>query len=221
MRARPAGRSTRYLCPRPPVSVFFPVQREPPQSRTHAQGKEAVKAFADVMLKMFDAMEGVRDPQRMARKLVDYANGKDPVFDQLKARVEAAGDNDNGAEFDLQQHILNNELGDRKLLAALSVRVCVYGELNTSDGWRAQGPRHATWIDSDRRADPRPIHTQHAIRHTTVVDLKELGFDGTEPAILQLARGAVKKEEPAIWDSVLSDPLARKYMVRSDTAWVR
>lgn len=47
-----------------------------------------------------------------------------------------------------------------------------------------------------------------------MVDLKELGFDGTEPAILQLARGAVKNEEPAIWDSVLSDPLARKYMVR-------
>ena len=47
-----------------------------------------------------------------------------------------------------------------------------------------------------------------------MVDLKELGFDGTEPAIFQLAREAVKKEEPAIWDSVLSSPLARKYMVR-------
>lgn len=30
-----------------------------------------------------------------------------------------------------------------------------------------------------------------------------------------MARAAVKKEEPAIWDSVLSSPLARKYMVRS------
>lgn len=47
-----------------------------------------------------------------------------------------------------------------------------------------------------------------------MIDLKELGFNGDEPAIFQIAREAVKKQEPAIWNSVLSSPLARKYMVR-------
>ena len=69
------------------------------------------------MLKMFDAIEGVRDPQRMAQKLADYANGKDKLFNDLKARVESG---DKTAEFEMQQHMLNNELGERKCWCALA-----------------------------------------------------------------------------------------------------
>jgi hypothetical protein len=62
--------------------------------------------------------------------------------------------------------------------------------------------------------NPYPPPTLRRSPITAVIDLKALGFDGTEPAIFQLAREAVKKDEPAIWNSVLSSPLARKYMVR-------
>lgn len=77
------------------------------------QGRQAVTAFADVMTKMLDSVESVRDPQKMAEKLYNYAQGADKVFNALKERVESG---DKSAEFEMQQHMLNNELGDRALV---------------------------------------------------------------------------------------------------------
>lgn len=75
-----------------------------------------MKAFADTMMKMLDSVESVRDPQMMAKKLNDYAQGADKVFNALKERVESG---DKSAEFEMQQHMLNNELGDRAYLLCL------------------------------------------------------------------------------------------------------
>jgi hypothetical protein len=89
----------------------------------YTQGREAVQTFVQVMSRMLDAVEGVRDPQSMARKLTHYAEGVDKTFNELQARVEAG---DKSAELDMQQHLLNNELGDGACVRVC--RVCRVGE---------------------------------------------------------------------------------------------
>lgn len=57
-----------------------------------------------------------------------------------------------------------------------------------------------------------------SIPFPTVIDLKEMGFDGQEPSILKQAREAVQREEPELWDSIFrEDPIARKYMEAPET----
>jgi len=46
----------------------------------------------------------------------------------------------------------------------------------------------------------------------TVIDLEAFGFGGVLPDVLSKAISSVREQEPLIWNSVLSDPVAKRYL---------
>lgn len=54
-------------------------------------------------------------------------------------------------------------------------------------------------------------HYTH-IQPITVIDLKALGFGGELPSLVTKAIETTKQNEPLVWDSVLSDPIAKRFL---------
>ncbi|EWM20107.1 hypothetical protein Naga_101770g1 [Nannochloropsis gaditana] len=86
--------------------------------------------------------------------MYNYATSTDSKWRSLLERVEKG---DKTASLDMQQFLLNKEIGD-------------------------------------------------------LIDLEAFGFGGVLPDVLSKAISSVREQEPLIWNSVLSDPVAKRYL---------
>lgn len=77
----------------------------------HTQGIEAVVKLKETMGKVISSLQSVRDPEAFAEKMYNYATSTDSKWRSLLERVEKG---DKMASLDMQQFLLNKEIGDRK-----------------------------------------------------------------------------------------------------------
>lgn len=55
-----------------------------------AQARHGAQLFRDFLFKAMDAMDAVRDPERYAAKMFEYATTRDPEVVTLLQRIEQA-----------------------------------------------------------------------------------------------------------------------------------
>lgn len=55
-------------------------------------------------------------------------------------------------------------------------------------------------------------HTHPISNPTTVIDLEAMGFGGVMPTILDKALKSNMAEEKPLWDSLMTDPIARRFV---------
>jgi hypothetical protein len=75
------------------------------------QGLDAVIHLKDTLGKLFVSLQSVRDPEQFAAKMYKYATSSDNAWKSLLGRVEGG---DETAHLEMQQFLLNEEIGDRK-----------------------------------------------------------------------------------------------------------
>lgn len=88
-----------------PISSHYNLHLHAPQ------GIEAVLALKDTMGKVLTSLESIRDPERFAEKMYKYATSEDLKWKSLVARIE---EGDATSHLEMQQFLLNEEIGDRK-----------------------------------------------------------------------------------------------------------
>lgn len=76
---------------------------------TNRDGIEAVLALKDTMGKVLTSLESIRDPERFAEKMYKYATSEDLKWKSLVARIE---EGDATSHLEMQQFLLNEEIGD-------------------------------------------------------------------------------------------------------------
>lgn len=149
----------------------------------------------------------LRDQNKLAAKMADYSNPRDPTLVQLFNLVENSKD-DAAAQVNfsnLQKYIFKKELSDRAWREhSLHMPVCSF-----------HACMHACMMHRPYCLPfPPSPHTFLLCTSTpsAVLDFDLLGFNGQEPPFLDAYRNKVKKMAPGLFDNIVKDPIMRKYM---------
>lgn len=159
----------------------------------------------DTMGKVLTSLQSVRDPELFAEKMYKYATSEDPKWKSLLARIEAG---DTSSHLETQQFLLNEEIGDRKSQGQKYACVPVHPVSDVHMKIQLSVSCIFALVPFRIQCFLKSFHTH--VQSMQVIDLEAMGFGGDKlPDILRKSIERVKSDEPLLWDSILTDPIAK------------